>query len=233
MNYKLCSCDKKELNVIDISKLYAQKKDMYNLENIDKLTMNFKDDYEAKIYLIGKNISSTSIFNKELKIIYGDKHKREIPVIYKGSKKTYDDLRKFSVDILNYFEYCKNRTNNDFSYSLIMGEYPDLRSHFKCFSVFAGNHKFLVELQKYCSNNPEQNTNISDITTYLNMFSQDKQSRLIYIALYDLFRKLFYDFDKENKELNFSYKSFRDFVVFYNDYKNSLLDKEKQYTKKI
>lgn len=223
MNYYLTLEDNFK---IDLSKLNLDKKELLSLKYIDNMTMQTNNEMELKEYLKSKGLISDNDINKSVCISYGDKDKRFIPVLYARDKVTIDNLKKLSDDIKKYFEYRKQNCHSNFSYESIIGNYNDITSFFSGFEVLAGNHKFLIELQRYISGNPKQNVNANDIAIYINQFSDDKKSKYIYIALFEIFINLFYKFDKETKELKFSYKGFRDFCVFYCNYKRKINNKK-------
>ena len=221
MNYSLALEEKNNYEKLDLSLIIPNKEDRFDLEHIDNFTIQFENEYELKEYLIAKGLIKEIDFQKEICIFYGLKNKRNIPVLYKSNKETIDKLRIFSKEINKYFLEQKRTTYSTFSYDLIMRDYKNIADSFPSFEVFAGNHKFLNELQRFVSNNPKQKLNIKDISTYITQLSGDKKSKVISIALFETFRMLFYTYDKEKANLIFNYKGFRDFCVFYCDYKNN------------
>ena len=219
MNYNLALVENEDYLKIELRKIIFDQQSIFELEYLDKLTMNFKNEIELKQYLLEKGLINQADIDKKLCISYGDKHKREISIIYKEDIVTIERIRKMANEIKKYFNIKKSNAHSTFSYGLIMGDYLNITSYFESFEVFAGNHKFLRKLQDYVSNNPKQNVNINDISIYINQFAGDKRSKVIYIALYEIFRRLFYKFNKDTKDLEFNYKGFRDFCIFYCDYK--------------
>ena len=229
MNYKLGSyiSSSKYANV-DISEFFKDKKSSYDLENIDNFTMKFSNQYEFKTFLFLKGLISS--VDDKLFIYYGKKNVRSIPLLYSECKTEYDNIKKFSKEIYDYFRMHKRYNNYDsFGYSNIIGDYHDITNYFDSFYVMSQNTNFLKALQNYCVSNPTQELNISDINLYLAEKGKYK-SKIIYIALFELFRRLFYKYDNENKELVFNYKGFRDFCVFYVEYKEKLKNRQKQKT---
>lgn len=219
MNYSLTL---NELQNIDLSKISIDKRQSFKLEYIDSITMECESEEELKKYLLEKELINEEDLEKNICISYGKKTKRYISILYKNNKETVRKIKELADEIKKYFQVRKNHTNNDFSYSLIMGDYGDITKYFDSFQVFAGNHKFLRALQEYASNNPKQNLNINDISVYIKDSNTDKKAKVIYIALFEIFRRLFYNYDDENKSLEFNYKGFRDFCVFYCEYKANL-----------
>ena len=228
MNYKLCLClvGKEKYETIDISRFFDDKKQSFNLEKIDAFTMNFNNENELKQFLYSKGLISEKDLYKPLSIFFGSNDIREVPIIYSTDKETIDKIRDFSSDIKQYFDLKKRNAYSTFSYAQIVGDYLGITDCFDSFSVMAKNIKFLRALQEYCSSNPKQSLNISDINLYINENSGYTKSRLIYIALFELFRRLFYKYDENKKELNFNYKGFRDFCVFYCKYKSNVYEEK-------
>lgn len=226
MNYKLCTIsDNMKRKNIDLSSLFENKKTAYKLDKLDEFTMMFKDENELKVYLISKGLLQVEDVNKLIFITYGDKNVRDIPLLYKANKKEVDNIKTFADEINYYFGLCKSNAYSTFSYGQIVGDYRGITDRFKCFEVMASSYKFLEALQNYCSPNPKQSLNIDDIQIYINENHIYTKSKLLYVALFELFRREFYKYDEENKKLNFDYKGFRDFCVFYCEYKDSLKNK--------
>ena len=227
MNYKLGSyISSSKYKEIDVSEFFKDKKSSYNLENIDNFTMKFSNQYEFKMFLFLKGLINN--IDDKIFIYYGKKSVRDIPLLYGDCKAEYENIKKFSKEINDYFSMHKRYNNYDsFSYNNIIGDYSDITNYFDCFYVMSQNTKFLQALQNYCVSNPAQELNIKDINLYLSEKGQYK-SKIIYIALFELFRRLFYKYDNENKELVFNYKGFRDFCVFYTEYKEKVKDKANQ-----
>lgn len=224
MKYKLCLyiTEEKKYQMIDISEFFKDKKESFNLEKLDNFTMNFSDENELKNYLYSKKLISSDDLNKQLCIFFGSKDVREIPIIYSKDKETINNIKNLSLEIKSYFDYEKKNTYSTFSYGTIIGDYQNITVYFDVFSKIAKNTSFLKILQSYCKINPKQSLNINDIQLYINENSKYTKSRLLYIALFELFRRIFYRFDEKTKDLHFNYKGFRDFCVFYCDYKRNV-----------
>lgn len=219
MNYSLI-LDKKK--IIDLSQNAKDIDDIFTLRYIDAITMQCKDEKNLKEYLLKKGLITEEDFSKNICITYGKNKKRYIPILYSTENSEFDNLSALAIEIKNYFNQKKRETYSEFSYELIVGDYTNITSYFDSFSVLARNHNFLYYLQLYASKNPSLAVSINDISVYINQFKGDKKSKFLYIALFEIFRQLFYKFNEETKELEFNYKGFRDFCVFYCDYKRNI-----------
>lgn len=229
MNYKLCLYDIEDnRKVIDTAKMLKNKKEQFDLIAIDEFTMIFNGEERLIDYLISQKLISESDRSGELTIEYGDEYAREIRLLYSIDKEVFLKIRNFAIEIKNYFKDRKHECKNIKSYSDIMGEYPYVESDFKKFKVMARNIEFLEALQIFISPNPAQQTNIKALNNYINNPKRDPKSKDISIILYECFRRIFYKFDHKEKTLKFNYKGYRDFAVFYIDFKEKYNSKKNE-----
>lgn len=220
MNYKLCVKGNNKEKIINVDELIRDKKNGYSLENIDRFTMMFQNEKEFKIYLLAKKSINISEYYEELLVVYGDKKVRYIPVLY-SNEEEINNLLNLAREIKSYFNFEKNHTSfSTSSYESILNNYRYITNFFSVFEDISRSKKFLNVIAEYSSNNPNQRSNVGDINLYLSQDFGRKKCKYLYVALFELFRREFYKYDSDDKELVFNYKGFRDFCAFYCNYKS-------------
>lgn len=222
MNYRLCFYSKEnDYRIIDFSKVLKIKKQSLDLMSIDGFTMIFKNEKYLIDYLISNGLMNETERYSKLMIQYGGENIRIIRPLYSSDKETYLKIRDFSIEIKKYFKDRKYEAKSLNNYGDIMGDYPYVESDFKKFRSMAKNIKFLQALQIHISPNPAQQENIKALNNYMTESSRNPRSKEISIVLFEIFRRIFYKYDSNGKKLVFRYKEFRDFVVFYNSFKEN------------
>ena len=229
MNYKLCTKSKadKTSRILDLSIVFINKEGEFNLEMLDKFTSQFKDEKELKAYLLSKKVISANEYHDDIMITYGLKNVRYIPVMYSNPEEL-NNLKELSSQIKSYFDHRKNLTVSMHSYETILDNYKNITEYFSVFEKISRSKQFLNLISGYVRSNPKQGINVDDIELFMRDDFGQKQCRYLYIALFELFRREFFDYDKENQELKFTYKGFRDFCVFYFNYKNENFTKKNE-----
>ena len=216
MNYKLCVLrDDENYKVVDLSTIFKDKKKIYDLESIDEFTMSFEDENALKKELLSSGVIKEEDLNKSLCIKYGDKNIRQTDIMYSNNKELVLNIKNLSISIKKY--YNENKKAHDF--------YKSITCDFQAFEAIFKDRVFLKKLREYAYQKDIPNLNTREIVVYINTSTNHKQ---LYIALYDLLKKIFYKYDLNKNDLRFSYKSLRDFCLFFSGYKIPHKNSEKQ-----
>ena len=216
MNYKLCVLrDDENYKVVDLSTIFNDKKKIYDLESIDEFTMSFEDENALKKELLSSGVIKEEDLNKSLCIKYGDKNIRQTDIMYSNNKELVLNIKNLSISIKKY--YNENKKAHDF--------YKSITGDFQAFEAIFKDRVFLKKLREYAYQKDIPNLNTREIVVYINTSTNHKQ---LYIALYDLLKKIFYKYDLNKNDLRFSYKSLRDFCLFFSGYKIPHKNSEKQ-----
>ena len=232
MNYKLCVKNGDIARILDMSSIFKNKKDGFNLELLDKFTRSFKNEEELKAYLLAKNIISESELQYDIEIKYGDKNIRYAPVMYSGDKE-FENIKALSDSIKRYFEHRKNVSMSTDSYDGILDNYRNITEYFEVFEKISRSKNFLNVIIGFVRANPKQGLNVEHVDMYINTEFGTPKCRYLYIALFEIFRRQFYDYNKETKDLKFNYKKFRDFCIFYLNYKSNVLSRRQSSNNKL
>ena len=165
-----------------------------NLKSLDEFTSAFSNENELKIYLFNKGLLSKLEMKQNIVIMYKNNGKiKKIPVVYHDASKLLDTA--------------------------------NLRYKLKSMS---DNAEFLEKLANYYSNGStkfnKQALNVSDIRTYLSSVRDKKAhpSKLLDIALDDLFVKAVFKVDKKTGVVEVNYRGLRDLALFIYKFESDL-----------
>lgn len=192
VSYKLSFIDNNGSEYIDIAKK------LNSLEEIDKFTQEFRNEYEFMIYLMNKGLLNKEDVHKKIKVIYNFNGEKSLPVTYSETKKYFDLL------------FLRSRL-------LSLGKSD------QCFLSKLRNHYDFGN-----SNYNPQSLNILDIGLYLsdvrrnggNMF----ESSSLDAALNDLYKKAVYKKINDDGEVKENYRGIRDLALFIYNYDLKLRD---------
>lgn len=169
---------------------------IYNLKQIDKITMNFEDEGELKKYLLKANNIFESDINRSIEIVYSYKGQKQLPVLYSGMAKYFDHY------------YLRSKL-------LVLGK-SDM-SFLDELTDYYNNH--------YAIGFNPQYQNISDINYYLSGVRKNyivaADSEFLDNALRNLFEKAAFKIGGNTGEPVENYKEFRDLAFFIYNYEMS------------
>lgn len=200
VNYKLGISKGNEHRVIELN--------IKDLENIDKLTTQFKNEQELKIYLFNQGLITNADADKKLNILY--RHGGKV----KKLQVAYSPLKQY-LDIIT-LSYILKSMKNDITF---------LEKLARNYSIASYTY------------NPQQ-MNVFDIQRYISDVKSNGghhfYSRSLDEALDDLYKKAtIKKIDKETGEVIFNYRGIRELGgLIYKHKEKERLEKEKEEIEK-
>jgi len=196
-NYKTIGIEKTDICRNDnFNKGSYTKLGAFDLNQIDKFTSLFKDEYELKNYLISCNLLDKHLYNQPLNINFYKKNK----IQYMYNLLYQDSLLYFlnPDDLINFLE--NNGLNNDFDF---------IKSLSKYFYSLSGDKVMAAKLYSMADKYIVENNNLdNEFCCLVKIF----------------FKMIIYKYKKDNSD-NFiflnevNWRTFHLFIEFVNNYK--------------
>ncbi len=173
------------------------KLDLKSLDKIDEFTMRFNNEDSLRMFLIQNGLMDMN-FTGKIRISYKyNKKYQKLNVVYSDMKKYFDVF---------YLKHKLCQHSNDVIFL------EKLANHYSI-----GSSKFNL-----------QGTNVLDIRNYLSDVRQSKpfESKMLDIAINDLFEKAVYKINYKTGEAKINYRGLRDLALFISNYEKTINLKE-------